>query len=136
MLVAIHAAATWLMAGLIWTMQLVHYPSLENAAPEKFARNIRRTVPFVVPVMLVEAVSAILLLRSPAHQTHVLEYVGMALLVAIWASTIVFQYPLHLRLARSYSDDDFAKLMRTNWLRVAAWSARGAVAYELLRRAP
>src|SRR5258708_944331 len=133
MLPAIHAAATWIMVGLIWTMQLVHYPSLENAAPEAFARNIRRTVPVVVFVMLVEAAAAILLLRSLAQQTRALGYAGMALLAIIWAATIVFQYPLHRRLARSYSNEDFAMLMRTNWLRVAAWSARGIVACELLR---
>lgn len=131
MVVAIHAVATWLMVGLIWTMQLVHYPSLESARPEQFARNTRRTILLALPLMIAEAATAALLLRSQ----KTLSYAGMALLVIVWASTLVLQYPLHRRLARSYSKEDFARLLRTNWIRVAAWSARGAIAYALLRHA-
>lgn len=130
MIALAHAAATWIMVGLIWTMQLVHYPALKDAAPDAFARNVRRTARFVIPVMLIEAATAAALWNPrPAAR------LGCVLLLAIWASTFLVQYPLHRALSVRYTDDEYARLLRSNWLRVAAWSGRGIVALVLLARA-
>jgi hypothetical protein len=125
-----HAAATWTMVGLIWTMQLVHYPALKDAAPGAFARNVRRTAAFVIPVMLIEAATAGALLGSGGAA----GWTGAGLLALIWASTALIQYPLHRALSARYSSGDYERLLRTNRLRVAAWSARGVVALILLAR--
>ena len=132
MIALAHAAAACFMAGLVWTMQLVHYPALEKSSSEVFARNVRRTIPLVVPAMAVEAATALLLLRS----SNRLAWIGAGLLLFAWVISIFAVYPIHRRLSRTYSDDDFAGLLRMNRLRVAAWSARALVALALLRRAP
>lgn len=54
-----HAGATWFMTGLIWFVQIVHYP-LMGAVPGDAFRvyqelHQRRTTWIVGPVMLVEA---------------------------------------------------------------------------------
>ena len=36
-LLLIHLAATWALVGLIWFVQLVHYPLFSAVAPERFA---------------------------------------------------------------------------------------------------
>ena len=124
------------MAGLIWTMQLVHYPALEGASPEAFARNVRRTRALVAPVLFLEFVSAVLLAGAPPFGRRAIAWTGLGLLILIWSSTAFVQYPLHRRLAERWDRDDFARLLRTNRLRVALWTARGFIALALLRRAP
>lgn len=130
MIALAHAAATWFMASVIWIMQVVHYPSLENSTPESFARNTKRTALVVVPVMLIEAIAAAALLVVPSAAA----LLGAALLALIWASTLFIQFPLHRALSAHYSDQDYARLLRTNWIRVAAWSARAVIALALVRR--
>lgn len=123
------------MAGLIWTMQLIHYPALEGAPPAEFARNIPRTSALVAPVMLVELACAVLLTAVPPFGRRAQAWTGLGLLLLIWSSTALVQYPLHRRLARVWDADGFARLRRTNWLRVALWTARGLIALDLLRPA-
>ena len=45
-LLAVHAAATWALVGLIWTVQLVHYPLFAQVGADTFrsyhARHTQR----------------------------------------------------------------------------------------------
>ncbi len=64
--------STWAMVGLIWTMQLVHYPMLAAYSAVEPATAVadhqRRITPIVGPLMAVEAVTALTLLVSrPKH---------------------------------------------------------------------
>ena len=62
------AIASAAMCGIIWFVQLSHYPSFDLVGDDgrAFAReNQRRTASVVVPFMLVEAVTAALLAWSP-----------------------------------------------------------------------
>ena len=133
MIALVHAASTWFLAGLIWTMQLVHYRALEGAPPEEFARNTRRTAAVVVPVMLLELACAVALASAPPWGRAAEARAGLALLMLVWLSTAFVQFPLHRRLSRARDAAGFARLLRTNWLRVALWSARGFIALDLLR---
>jgi hypothetical protein len=57
---------------------------------------------------------------------------SLGLLAVNWLSTAAVQVPLHGRLAREYEEQAHRALVRTNWVRTAAWTARGAlVAYGL-----
>jgi hypothetical protein len=47
------------------------------------------------------------------------------LLALIWLSTAVVQVPLHQSLAARYDDSTLRRLVRSNWLRTMAWTARG-----------
>lgn len=57
-----HAAATWAMVGLIWFVQVVHYPlfaAVDAAESPVYARlHQRRTTWVVGPPMLVERATA------------------------------------------------------------------------------
>ena len=131
-LVLAHAATTLAMTGLIWFVQLVHYPLFRFAARPsftEFARHHQRRTGWVVgPLMLGEAATALLLLlRRPG----LWALTGAVLLAIVWLSTALLQIPLHRRLAAGFDPAAARSLVRTNWLRTAAWTGRAAVALLL-----
>jgi len=135
----VHAGATWFMVGLIWFVQIVHYPLFAAVGEDRWiayeARHQRRTTIVVIPVMLVELITAVMLAvgagveRAPA----ILAWNGIVLLAIIWGSTFAVQVPLHARLARQHAPRTVRTLVLTNWVRTFAWSARGGLALALLR---
>lgn len=134
-LLVTHALATVSLVGLIWTIQLVHYPLFLRVPPDAFtayeSEHMRRITWLVGPLMLVEAGTAILLiLRFPESA---IVWVGAALLAAIWILTATVQGPLHGRLARDGFDATRIRfLVRSNWVRTLAWTARGVLALLIL----
>ncbi len=132
-LLLIHAAATLAMTGVIWFVQLVHYPLFQFAARPSFSsfalEHQRRTSWIVAPLMLVEAATAVLLL---VQQVGPWTIAGAVLLALIWLSTALLQMPAHRRLGRGFEPDTARSLVRGNWLRTLAWTGRAVVALALL----
>ena len=129
-IVLIQFAATWAMVGLIWLVQVVHYPLLRLVGSGDFKgyhHNHTRLISWVVgPPMLVEGLSAVALVwYRPAAVPELSALAGLALLIVIWASTAFLQVPQHNRLARGFDTASYRKLVATNWVRTAAWSLRG-----------
>ena len=128
----IHAAATWAMTGLIWFIQLVHYPAYRQFGPENFAsfqlRSPARTGLIVGPLMFTElGTAAWLLWQRPAGVAPGWLWMGAALIAVCWASTVLLQVPIHLRLTLRRDDKTVERLIRTNWLRTIAWSIRAVL---------
>jgi hypothetical protein len=134
----LHAAATWALVGLIWTIQVVHYPLFDAAAGMDYARFQRRhmqRITFLVgPLMVVEALASVgLLVAATRGQVPlVLALLGLVLLVAIWASTAFVQAPLHGRLEARYDAALHGRLVATNWVRTISWTLRGVLAALML----
>lgn len=134
----VHAAATWAMVGLIWTVQVVHYPLLEGIDRARYPRWQRRHMTLITwlvgPLMAVEAgTAAALLVTRPSAWT----WSGAVLLALVWLLTATVQAPLHGRLAREGFDARLhRRLVTSNWLRTAAWSVRGLLAAGLLLQGP
>jgi hypothetical protein len=80
--------------------------------------------------MLVEAVTAFFLVVLVPEQP--LVWWGLVLLVLIWGSTLALQVPQHRRLERGFDAAAHRRLVRTNWIRTFAWTARGIIALALL----
>jgi hypothetical protein len=135
------AIASGAMCGVIWFVQVVHYPLFTRAdgpASADYAHeNQRRTGSVVIPFMLVEGLAAAAIAwRPPPGVPLPIAIAGVAIVVALWLSTALVQMPLHARLAREgVSPAVVAALVRSNWLRTALWSARAAVAVWMLRAA-
>jgi len=130
----IHFFAAAFMTGLIWFVQVVHYPLMGSVGEGHFVAYARRhqalTTLVVAPMMLIEALTASLLLwQSWQHRPGLsLELTGMILLIAVWLSTFLVQVPLHARLAKGLSPRTHSLLVGSNWVRTALWSARTVVA--------
>ncbi len=133
-----HAGATWFMTGLIWFVQVVHYPLMgtvpAHAFPAYQQAHQRRTTWVVGPVMLLEASSALLLVCLPRGEFSgtTLPWAGLMLLTVIWASTFAVQVPLHDRLTSGFDDFTWRWLVTSNWFRTTAWTVRGFIALALL----
>lgn len=128
----VHVAATLVMVGVIWTVQLVHYPLFAGvgaAGWPRYAREHSRRITWVVaPAMLAEAATAVLLvLRPPAGVPGWATWTGLALVGIAWLSTWLLQVPEHRRMGHAFDAGAHRRLVRTNWVRTAAWSARGAL---------
>jgi hypothetical protein len=135
-----HAFATLAMCGLCWFVQVVHYPLFAEVGPERFGRyegeHVRRTTWIVAPLMLAELVTAGLLVmlatRAESGVNATLAWIGAGLLALVWMSTFGVQVPLHARLQRSFDLRTVSTLVRSNWARTVAWSARGVLALMLV----
>ena len=78
--------------------------------------------------MAVEGVTALaLLVARPATMGVGAAWAAAVLLGVALASTIAVQVPLHSRLATGHDPDAGRRLVQSNWLRTAAWTARGLV---------
>ena len=126
----LHLATTMFMVGVIWFVQVVHYPLLalvgraETAAYEQ--AHTRRTAWVVGPPMLLELATGIILLWvRPAGVPLTQVLVGVALLVVVWISTVLVQVPCHEQLSRAFDSGVHRRLVSTNRVRTAAWSVRG-----------
>jgi hypothetical protein len=128
-----HAAVTLVLVGLILTIQIVHYPLFDQVGPERFAayeaRHSARISALVMPLMPAELALALWLrLFPPAVIPGWAVTSGLALVGAIWLSTFLLQVPRHGILARGWDPHAHRSLVRSNWIRTAAWCARGALA--------
>jgi hypothetical protein len=137
--VVIQAASTLMMTGVIWFVQVVHYPLMSRTGragfPDYEARHTRLTTLVVAPLMLAEAVTAgLLLLWRPPQIPLPGAILGGGLLAVIWLSTSLLQVPLHRRLAQGFEERAHRHLVTTNWIRTISWTARAAlVSYWLAR---
>ncbi len=133
LILLIHAAATWFMTGLIWFVQIVHYPLFARVGAEAWPpygeRHRAATTTVVMPVMLIELAAAAWLAWDRADA---LAVTGLALLALVWASTFLVQVPLHTRLGGGHDAAVVRRLVATNWVRTIAWSARGVIALWVL----
>ena len=126
-----HAAAALFMTGVIWFVQIVHYPLFGRVGAANFRayerEHARRTGWVVGPAMVVELLLALAL----AARGGLLAWAGLALLAVIWASIAFVQVPLHRRLEQEADTAAQRSLVRTNWIRTAAWTARAVIAMAI-----
>ena len=91
-MLTVHLAVTWFMTGVIWFVQLVHYPLFAAAAGPSFAAYHRRHLALVTwvvaPAMLVELATGLLLAWAPPPELSPwTTTAGLVLLAIIWLST-------------------------------------------------
>jgi hypothetical protein len=117
----LQVVATWFMVGLIWMVQVVHYPLFRTIPADAFK-------PY--EAAHTSAIGRLLIL--PAG----IEVVSAAALVwyrpdavPLW---MVMQAPLHRRLLDGYDRATVDRLVRTNWFRTGAWTVRGLLVAAML----
>lgn len=137
-LLAAQALASSAMCGLIWFVQMVHYPLFARtdttASPDYADENQRRTAPVVIPPMLVEAATATLIaINPPPAIGRPAALTGLAMVAALWLSTLLVQMPLHARLKHvGHTPETVTALVKSNWARTILWSARAVLAVWML----
>ncbi len=120
-------ASTLSMTGLIWFVQVVHYPLLGRVGPGSFgqyhADHVRKTGPVVAPLMVAEWLTSLALvpLRPPGVSVE-LAIAGLSMASAAWISTALIQVPLHQQLSHGFESKAHLALVRTNWFRTIVWT--------------
>jgi hypothetical protein len=121
------------LAGLIWTIQLVHYPlfALVGARewPHYEAEHQRRITRLVAPLMLANVGLALALFAEDPSASRVLN-AGLA--IGIFVATGFLFAPMHRRLKTHAGTRAVRLLVRANWARTAAWTAQVFVAMLLI----
>ncbi|MBS1995001.1 MAG: hypothetical protein JSS86_01765 [Cyanobacteria bacterium SZAS LIN-2] len=132
-------ASTWFMTGLIWFVQIVHYPLYNRVGVESFVEYERQhcalTTMVVAPVMVVELLTAILLVVARPKAVGLAEtLIGVALLGVIWISTLFIADNLHGALSAGFNFEPYRQLLASNWLRTACWTLRGLLVLYMCYR--
>ncbi|TGD78439.1 hypothetical protein [Hymenobacter wooponensis] len=128
------ALATYL-TGVIWTVQLVHYPSFAQAARDTFPTFHQQHSSRISWVVMAPMVVELGLAGWLAWQGRALGqgvWWALGLVVLIWPATFFISVPFHNRLAQGYDYVAIDGLVRTNWVRTLAWTARMGVLGSLL----
>ena len=125
LLLKVNLLSTSVMVGVIWVIQLLHYPSFHFINEKKYIEfqhfHMRRISFIVIPVMLIELASALLLsyfFRSS------LTIILLAILLGIWGITFIFFTNMHQKLTNGYDRANVDSLVKINWSRTALWSLR------------
>ncbi len=121
------------MTGVIWFVQVVHYPLFAHVGGPEWtsyhAGHTRRISYVVVPLMIAELATAAVL---AARDGTALALTGLALAAATWLFTFALAVPRHGRLEHGFDPATARGLVTTGWARTAAWTAHGVVALALL----
>ena len=136
-LLLLNSIATWFMVGLIWVIQIVHYPLFAAVGEElypAYQKQHEQLITWVVfPPMVIELVTAIMLLSyRPPEVGRLFCWGGLGLVVLIWLSTAFLQVPCHARLGDGFDEAAHRFLVHSNWVRTVAWSLRGGLVLWML----
>jgi hypothetical protein len=105
------------------------FPAFESA-------HRARTSILVVPLMLVEAFTAVTMLFLRPNGVPLSSAVaGVVLLSLVWGSTFLLQVPAHARLSESFDVTAYRRLVLTNWVRTIGWTLRGILVGSMMRSA-
>ncbi|MFP4093936.1 MAG: hypothetical protein ACLFUB_05600 [Cyclobacteriaceae bacterium] len=137
-LLLINLSLAALLTGLIWTVQLVHYPGFMDVGPGEYLhyqRNHMRSISILVmPLMLAElGFTAMLQYQHLSQPIHWSVTLCSVLLLVIWLTTFFISSPLHAKLlADGYNPTHISRLVNTNWVRTLAWTGRFLIYFLLL----
>jgi hypothetical protein len=137
LVVVAHAVATLVLVGVIWTIQVVHYPLFAAVGADGFvayeaAHSTRITALIALPWAVQGLTTIILLVAPPAGVPRWLVWLAAVLAALPVLVTVTMSVPAHQQLAGGFDVAAHARLVTTNWLRTVAWSAHGVVATVLL----
>jgi len=129
-ILCLNLLSTWYMVGLIWMVQIVHYPLFAKVSAENYVQYQQLHERYITPVvgvpMIIEIVTAILLLNYlPKGVSTVWVWVALFLLIVVWLSTAFLQVPCHSKLNLAFDADAHRRLVSSNWIRTVCWTLRG-----------
>ncbi|MCC5816162.1 MAG: hypothetical protein JJT78_15530 [Leptospira sp.] len=157
-LVLTQAFATIFLTGLIWMVQIVHYPSFMDVGSSEFLEfhknHSTRISLIVVPMMTLELVLAIVILfaclfeqleSNMGANANLLEgrtvfiqqmgwlvWINLIIVILLWITTFFISVPYHNQLGQGFQMESAKKLVQTNWIRTIFWSIKSYVVLRIL----
>ena len=122
----LNVISAFLLTGVIWTIQIVHYPSFHYIDKISFTNfhhfHERRISIIVMPLMLIELTTSTALYIN--NMSSIVFALNLLIVVLIWCSTFFVQVPIHSILSEKKDKKLIEKLVNTNWIRTFLWSMR------------
>ena len=133
LLVLAHLASTLFMVGIIWTVQIVHYPLMALVGTDRFvdyerAHSPRMAAVVMLPWTLQGLTVAGLIVATPEGVAPALVWAAAVAAAVPVLVTILASVPAHSRLAEGFDGRVHRRLVMTNWIRTAGWTAHGVIA--------
>lgn len=129
------------MAGVIWTVQLVHYFLFDRVGTDGWATYHRlhsQQMSLVVLLPMVAQLAAACYLAAVPPASPVMGrlwwYAGAGLVILTWAVTFFVSVPLHGKLSAAFDVGACRALVQTNWIRTGLWTAQAVLMLETVRR--
>jgi hypothetical protein len=129
---------TLYLTGLIWTIQVVHYPLFAKVGAAGWldyhsAHNAAITAIVALPMLIELGASFALMAARPDKLPIWVAYAGFMLALVVWIATAVLSVPIHGQLSAGLNITVVERLVATNWVRTVAWTVHSALlAYGLL----
>ena len=127
LLIDIHFLSTSVMVGVIWVIQLLHYPSfhfVQKSDYPKFQQfHMSRISLIVIPAMIIEFITGIIMLQF-GFSSNFLFISSLVILITIWGITFIFFTKMHQVLISGYNEIIVNRLISINWSRTLLWSLR------------
>ena len=122
-----HLIFTSIMTGVIWVIQIVHYPSFHFIEKELYTAfqkfHMNKISIIVMPIMLAELITGIMLFLDKSSKSPFL-IVSFVILILIWLITGVFFAKAHNELIAGYQELVVNQLVAMNWIRTLLWTLR------------
>ena len=122
-----HLIFTSIMTGVIWVIQIVHYPSFHFIEKELYTAfqkfHMNKISIIVMPIMLAELITGIILFLDKSSKSPFLT-ISFIVLVLIWLMTGVFFTKAHNELIAGYQELVVNQLVAMNWIRTLLWTLR------------
>jgi hypothetical protein len=120
-------ATSWFMTGLIWFVQIVHYPLFANVGAEQ-SKNYAQlhcnfTGAVVVVPMILQGLLSLGLAFFAIPENAFLLWINFALITFIWILTALYSVPSHRSLcSNGFTMSVHQTLLRANWARTILWT--------------
>ena len=122
----IHIISTSIMVGVIWVVQLVHYPSFKYVNESDyiiFQKYHMSNISYIVfPVMFTELITALIILFF--GEKSLFFVLSLICLFLIWVITGVLFTKYHSILKEGKDLMIIEKMIKANWIRALLWTMR------------
>ena len=118
-----------ILVGLIWTIQVVHYPLFKSVKADGFVDYMKahqaKISLIVIPLMGIELISSsYLFFYNNKIKLNEFYFPSFYLVIAIWVLTFFVHMPQHRKLLLGYDGKTIRQLVATNWLRTIFWTIK------------
>ena len=125
-LLTTHLTSTSIMVGIIWVIQLVHYPSFKYVKDSDyiiFQKYHMSNISYIVfPSMFTELITSLLIFFS--GEKSFLFMLSMICISLIWVITGVLFTKFHSTLQKGKDLKMIEKMIKANWIRTLLWTMR------------
>lgn len=125
----LHLFTTIYMTGIIWLVQIIHYPLFKYVGSTQWQsyhqEHVKLTSIVIAGPMIVELITYFLVFYlSPVYRENSYYLISGLLLILIWGVTFFISVPLHNSLASGFAEKPWSLLVSTNWIRTISWTAK------------